>query len=83
LLSFIIYLNKINDNILSSKLNKLLSVIGITIVSILLAGSFIIATENVYKNQSYGQGYNIVEIRDSEEIEDEEKAMEEADDDDD
>lgn len=84
LLSFIIYLNKINDNILLSKLNKLLSVIGITIVSILLAGSFIIATENVYKNQSYGQGYNIVEVKDSKEAtEEEEDAMEEADDDDD
>ena len=64
-------------------MNKLLSVIGITIVSILLAGSFFIATENIYKNEVHGQGYNIVEIRDSEEIEDEEKAMEEADDDDD
>ena len=63
-------------------MKKLLSVIGITILSILLAGSFFIATENIYKNQAYGQGYNIVEIRDSEEIEDEEDAMEDADDDD-
>ena len=64
-------------------MNKLLSVIRITIVSILLAGSFFIATENIYKNEAYGQGYNIIEIRDSEEIEDEERAMEEADKDDD
>ena len=84
MLGFIIYLNKINDNILLSKLSKLLSVVGITIVSILLAGSFFIATENIYKNQSYGQGYNIVEVKDSKEAtEEEEDAMEEADDDDD
>ncbi|HJT85271.1 MAG TPA: hypothetical protein VJ697_12395 [Nitrososphaeraceae archaeon] len=64
-------------------MNKLLSVIRITIVSILLTGSFFIATENIYKNEAYGQGYNIIEIRDSKEIEDEERAMEEADKDDD
>ena len=64
-------------------MNKLLSVIGITIVSILLAGSFFIATENIYKNETHGQGYDIVEIKDSKEAtEEEEDAMEEADDDD-
>ena len=64
-------------------MNKLVSILGITIVSIVLAGSFFSQTENIFKNEAFGQGYNIVEIRDSEEIEDEEKAMEEADDDDD
>lgn len=63
-------------------MNKLLSVIGITIVSILLAGPFFIATENIYKNEAHGQGYDIVEIKDSKEAtEEEEDAMEEADDD--
>ena len=60
----------------------MMALLGITIVTILLAGSFFFQTENIYKNQAYGEGYNIVEIRDSEEIEDEEEAMEEADEDD-
>ena len=65
-------------------MNKLLSIIGITIVSILLAGHFLLLTENIYIHEAYGQGYNIVEIKDSEEAtEEEEEAMEEDDDDDD
>jgi hypothetical protein len=64
-------------------LDKLVSILVITIVSILLAGSFFSQTENIYKNEAFGQGYNIVEIKDSKEAtEEEEEAMEEADDDD-
>jgi hypothetical protein len=64
-------------------LNKLVSILGITIVSILLAGSFFSQTENIFKNEAFGQGYNIVEIKDSKEAtEEEEEAMDEADDDD-
>jgi hypothetical protein len=59
----------------------MMAILGMTIVTLLLAGSFFFQTENIFKNQAYGQGYNIVEIRDSEEIEDEEEAMEEADED--
>jgi hypothetical protein len=59
----------------------MMAILGMTIVTLLLAGSFFFQTENISKNQAYGQGYNIVEIRDSEEIEDEEEAMEEADED--
>jgi hypothetical protein len=44
-----------------------------------LAGSFLLAIENNYKNEAYGQGYNIVKVKDSQE--DEEDAIEEADDD--
>ena len=75
------YLNKILLIIQLIKLNKMMAILGMTIVTLLLAGSFFCQTENISKNQAYGQGYNIVEIRDSEEIEDEEEAMEEADED--
>ncbi|HJT83981.1 MAG TPA: hypothetical protein VJ697_05820 [Nitrososphaeraceae archaeon] len=64
-------------------MDKLVSILVITIVSILLADSFFSQTENIYKNEAFGQGYNIVEIKDSKEAtEEEEEAMEEADDDD-
>jgi hypothetical protein len=64
-------------------MNRLITVVGITIVSLLLASPFFLQIENIYKNEAYGQGYNIVEVKDSKEAtEDEEEAMEEADDDD-
>jgi uncharacterized protein YxeA len=60
-------------------MNNLITVVGITIVSLLLASPFILQTENIYKNEAYGQGYNIVEVKDSKEAtEEEEDAMEEA-----
>jgi hypothetical protein len=65
-------------------LNNLVTVVGITIVSLLLANSFFFQTQNAYELNIYGQGYVIVEIKDSKEAtEEEEKAMEEADDEDD
>jgi hypothetical protein len=64
-------------------MNNLITVVGITIVSLLLASSFFLQIENIYKNEAYGQGYNIVEVKDSKEAtEEEEEAMEEADNDD-
>jgi hypothetical protein len=66
------------------RMNYLITVVGISIVSLLLASHFFSQTENIYKNEAYGQGYNIVEVTDSEEAtEEEEEAMEEAEDDDD
>jgi hypothetical protein len=60
-------------------MNNLIIVVGITIISLLLASSFFLQTENIYKNEAYGQGYNIVEVKDSKEAtEEEEEAMEEA-----
>jgi hypothetical protein len=64
-------------------MNNLITVVGITIVSLLLASHFFVQKENIYKNEAYGQGYNIVEVKDSKEAtEEEEEAMEEADNDD-
>ena len=64
-------------------MNSLITVVGITIVSLLLTSPFLLQTENIYKNEAYGQGYNIVEVKDSKEAtEDEEEAMEEAEEDD-
>ena len=64
-------------------MNRLITVVGITIVSLLLASPFFLQIENIYKNEAYGQGYNIVEVKDSKEAtEDEEEAMEDADNDD-
>jgi hypothetical protein len=60
-------------------MNNLIIVVGITIVSLLLASPFFLQIENIYKNEAYGPGYNIVEIKDSKEAtEEEEEAMEEA-----
>ncbi len=65
-------------------MNSLITVVGITIVSLLLASPFFLQTENIYKNEAYGQGYNIVEVKDSQEVtEEEEEAMEEAEEEDD
>ena len=64
-------------------MNNLITVVGITIVSLLLASLFFLQIENIYKNEAYGQGYNIVEVKDSKEAtEEEEEAIEEADNDD-
>ena len=54
-------------------MNKLISIIGIAIVSFLLAGPFFLQAENIYKNDAYGQGYNIVEVKDSKEATEEEE----------
>jgi hypothetical protein len=65
-------------------LNNLISIVGITIVSLLLANFFFLQTQNAYEINAYGQGYNVVEIKDSEEAtKEEEEAMEEAEDEDD
>ena len=64
-------------------MNNLITVVGITIVSLLLASPFF-QTQNAYELDIYGQGYDIVEIKDSKEAtEEEEEAMEDADDDED
>ena len=66
------------------KLNYLLTVVGITIVSFLVASPFLLLSQNAYENDAYGQGYDVKELKDSDEAtEEEEKAMEETDDDDD
>lgn len=64
-------------------MNNLITVVGITIVSLLLANSFFFQTQKAYELDIYGQGYDIVEIKDSKEAtEEEEEAMEDADDED-
>ena len=63
-------------------MNYLITVVRITLVSLLLASPLFLQIENIYKNEAYGQGYNIVEVKDSKEAtEDEEEAMEEAEED--
>jgi hypothetical protein len=65
-------------------LNYLLTVVGITIVSVFLASSFFFQTQNTYEKDDYEQGYNIKELKDSDEAtEEEEEAMEEAEENDD
>ena len=64
-------------------MNYLITLVGITLVSLLLSSPFFLQTENIYKNQAYGQGYNIVDVKDSKEAtEEEQDAMEEAEEDD-
>jgi hypothetical protein len=64
-------------------LNYLITV-GITIVSLLLASPFFLQTQKAYEKDSYGRGFNIEELKDSDEAtEEEEEAMEEAEDDED
>jgi hypothetical protein len=61
-----------------------MTVIGIAIVSLLFVSPFFLQTQNMYEHEAYGQGDNIVEIKDSKEAtEEEEEAMEEAEEDDD
>ena len=65
-------------------MNNLITVVGITIVSLLFASPFFLQIQNMYEHEAYGQGYNIVQINDSKEAtEQEEEAMEEAEEEDD
>lgn len=65
-------------------MNNLITVIGLAIISLLLASPFLLQTLNTYENNAFEQGYNIVEIKDSKEAtEEEEEAIEEAEEDDD
>jgi hypothetical protein len=65
-------------------LNYLITVVGITIVSLLLAYPFFLEPQKVYEKEAYGQGYHVEEIKDSgEATEEEEEAMEEAEEDED
>ena len=60
-------------------MNNLITVVGITIVSLLLASPFFLQTQNTYERDIYGQGYDVELIVDSDEAtEQEEEAMEEA-----
>ena len=60
-------------------MNNLITVVGITIVSLFLASPFFLQTQNAYERDVYGQGYDVVEIVDSDEAtEQEEEAMEKA-----
>jgi hypothetical protein len=60
-------------------MNNLITVVGITIVSLLLASPFFLQTQNAYERDIYGQGYDVELIVDSDEAtEQEEEAMEEA-----
>jgi hypothetical protein len=64
-------------------MSYLLTVVGITIVSLLFASPFFLQTQNAYERDIYGQGYVVEEIVDSDEAtEQEEEAMEEAEDED-
>lgn len=65
-------------------MNYLITVVGITIVSLLLANPFILQTQIVYEKDAYEQGYNVEEIKDSHQAtEEEEEAMEDAEENDD
>ena len=76
-------LNKIFP-IIYGRMKNLLTVVGITIVSLLLASPFFLQTENAYERDSYGQGYDVELILDSDEAtEQEEEAMEDAEEDED
>lgn len=65
-------------------MNYLAIVVGIAVVSFLLVSPFFSQTQNAYEKDAYGQGYDVKEITDSDEAtEDEEEAMEEAEEEDD
>ncbi|HJU59184.1 MAG TPA: hypothetical protein VJ583_05505 [Nitrososphaeraceae archaeon] len=60
-------------------MNYLINVVGIAILSLFLANPFFLQIQNEYEKDAYGQGYDVVEIVDSDEAtEQEEEAMEEA-----
>ncbi len=60
-------------------MNVFITVVGISIISLLLASSFFSQTQNSYEKDIFGQGYNVELSEDSDEAtEQEEKAMEEA-----
>ncbi len=57
-------------------MNSLIIGVVLGIVSLFLANSLLLQTENVYEKETYGQGYAVVELKDSKE------ATEEAEEDD-
>jgi hypothetical protein len=60
-------------------MNYLITLVGITIVSLLLASPFILQTQNAYERYIFGQRHNVELSVDSDEAtEQEEEAMEEA-----
>jgi hypothetical protein len=63
-------------------LNNLIAVVGIILVSLVLATPLFLQIQNVYEKDDYGEGYDVVEISDSkdskEATEEEEEAMKEA-----
>jgi hypothetical protein len=60
-------------------MNSLITVVGITLVSLLLASPFLSQTQNAYERDIFGQGYNVELSVDSDEAtEQEEEAMEDA-----
>jgi hypothetical protein len=64
-------------------MNSLIIGVVLGIVSLFLANTLLLQTENVYEKETYGQGYTVVELKDSKEAtEEEEEAMEEAEEDD-
>ena len=63
------------------RMNYLITLVGISIVSLLLASPFFFQTQNTYEKDDYEQGYNVKELKDSDEAtEQEEEAMEDAED---
>ena len=61
------------------RVNYLITVVGISIVSLLLASPFFSQTQNAYERDMFGQGSNVEMSVDSDEAtEQEEEAMEEA-----
>ena len=65
-------------------MNCLLTIVGITIVSFLLASPFFLQPQNAFEKNAYGQGYDVKELKDSDEATEHEKeAMEEAEEEDD
>jgi hypothetical protein len=59
------------------RMNYLITVVGISIVSLLLASPFFLQTQNAYERDIFGQGYNVELSVDSDEAtEQEEEAME-------
>jgi DNA-binding LacI/PurR family transcriptional regulator len=60
-------------------MNYLTTVVGMSIVSLLLASPFFSQTQNAYEREIFGQGYNVELTVDSDEAtEQEEDAMEDA-----
>jgi hypothetical protein len=60
-------------------MNYLITVVGITIVSLLLASPFFLQTQNAYEREIFGQGYNVeLSVDSNEATEQEEEAMKDA-----
>ena len=64
-------------------MKNLITVVGITIVSLLLASPFFLQTQNAYERDIYGQGYDVELIVDSDEATEQEEEAEENEDNDD